>query len=609
MTSCLSAESLDRYLVIAPATMPSTETFHRRYSQSGLPSTAYDGSHFSWQAFRWNVLAPYRIRILDNPPADCLPTDLLDSIEAQSDNTARFEKQKTDFRAQVGSGRGFGLSPLFPPNLLPPFTKDAHLARCMIPKFHRDALPERAPNQKGSIYELSIPRSGLGCGFDVDAFDEDELDILPSWLVATGTVVHYDTGYVSPGSAVYCPFLTFERARGAREDRLESANNQSAVGGSWCLKALQMLYNGAYEGTVIPKLPICFSCTIDNDFAILNYHWIDHGESYYMAPICKFDLTKDDHFSKFLIWVEAIGIWGTENLLPSIKAALARLRHSDPTPPATPAKKLSLQAMESKEEVLIKALKTTFDTIPWQLEDDEFTPVSSSTASWGSPTVDMKIPNFDFNSATATLVNRAVPGIDSESHEIALSVNKANTPPPAYATNVELVTSKRLNHAMDEIRDLQRQLEVLRSDFAESRLSLQSEMSSTKRTLSTVLRKEGMRARNKVFGSAELYQLPRRTPLVESERSRLHVEVSKQADAQNSVATPAPVPVSSHEDVRLKPKMWESATSMASPQLLGPLVAGAVLRVFLFGCLTDLCIRMVDSVSTLGSTGLFGFVR
>ena len=589
--------------------MPSTETFNHRSSASDLPPTAYDGSHLPWQAFRWNVLAPYRIRILDNLPAEGLPKDLLESIKAQDNNTARFEKQKTDFRAQVVAGRGFGPSPLFPPNLLPPFTKHTHLARCMIPKFHRDALPQRAPNQKGSIYELSIPRPGLGCGFDVDAFDEEELDVLPSWLVTTGTVVHYDTGYVLPGSAVYCPFLIFERARGVREDRLESANNQCAIGGSWCLRALQMLYNRAYEGTVIPDLPICFSCTIDNEFAIINYHWIDHGESYYMAPVCKFDLTKDDHFSKFLIWIEAIGAWGTGNLLPSIKDALARIRHSEPTPPATPVKRMSLKAIESKEEVLIKALKTTFDTIPWQLEDDEFTPVSSSTASWGSPTVDMKFPSFDFNSASATLIKRAVPGTDSASHEIALSDIKAHTPPPAYATNPELVTLKRLNHAMDEIRDLQRQLEIMRSDFAESRSFLQGEMSSTKRTLSTVLRKEGMRARNKVFGSAEPYQVPRRTHLPESERSRLYVEISKQGGTRNPVVSSGRVSLSCHDDRQVKPETSKSTSQTISVQLLGPLVLGAVLRVFLFGCLTDLCIRVAGSTYALGSTGLLASSR
>jgi hypothetical protein len=590
--------------------MPSAAIFNRRFPASGLPSSAYDGSHLPWQAFRWNVLAPYRIRILDKPPADRLPTDLLDSIEAQSDNTARFEKQKTDFRAQVVAGRGFGSSPLFPPNLLPPFAKNAHLARCMIPKFNRDALPERAPNQKGSIYELSIPRPGLGCGFDVDAFDDEELDVLPSWLVTTGTVVHYDTGYVSPGSAVYCPFLTFERARGTREERLETANNQCAIGGSWCLRALQMLYNRAYEGTVIPKLPTCFSCTVDNDFAVLNYHWIDHGESYYMAPVCRFDLTKDDHFSKFLVWVEAIGVWGTQNLLPSIKAALTQLRHSQPTPPATPVKKLSLKAPESKEEVLIKALKTTFDTIPWQLEDDEFTPVSSSTASWGSPTVgEIMISSFDFGSPPRAMIKKAGHLTDLATHELALSASKTNTPPPAYAANPDLVTSKRLNHAMDEIRDLQRQLDVLRSDLAESRSSLQSEMCSTKRTLSTVLRKEGLRARNKVFGSAEPYPVPRRTPLTECERSGLKVEVSKQGDAEKSTDGQTHIATAPAKDIQTKSGLSKWTTTMFSAQILGSVVTGAVLRVFFFGCLTDLCIRLAGSPYTPGSTSLGAMIR
>jgi hypothetical protein len=192
---------------------------------------------------------------------------------------------------------------------------------------------------------------------------------------------------------------------------------------------------------------------------------------------------------------------------------------------------------------------------------------------------------------------------------VALSATKTNTPPPAYATNLDLVTSKRLNHAMDEIRDLQRQLEVLRNDFAESRSSLQCEMSSTKRTLSTVLRKEGMRARNKVFGSAEPYQVPRRMPLPECERSRLKVEVSKEGEAQNCADGPKQIATSPATDAQPRSGSSRWITSIFSTHILGPLVTGAVLRVIFFGCLTDLCIRLAASPYLSGSAGLIALIK
>jgi hypothetical protein len=195
------------------------------------------------------------------------------------------------------------------------------------------------------------------------------------------------------------------------------------------------------------------------------------------------------------------------------------------------------------------------------------------------------------------------------SHESAPSATKTTTPPPAYAMNPDLVISKRLNHAMDEIRDLQRQLEALKTDFAESRSSLQSEISSTKRTLSTVLRKEGMRARNKALGPAEPYQVPRRTPLPECERSRLNIEISKQSEAQNSVDIQGHTPTSPAMDTQPRLVAGSLITCLFSVRNLGPLVAGVVLRVVFFGCLTDLCIRVLAPPYLLGSAGLLAFIK
>jgi hypothetical protein len=364
-----------------------------------------------------------------------------------------------------------------------------------------------------------------------------------------------------------------------------------------------MLYNKAYEGTVIPDLPIAFSCTIDNSFAIINYHWIDHGESYCMAPLCKFDLTNDDHFSKFLLWVEAIGMWGTKTLLTAVKAALARIRHSDPTPPITPTPTLKLQTTESKEEVLIKALKTTFDSIPWQLEDDEFTPVSSSTASWGSPTVgEIMISSLEFTYPKSDPVKDMVNHVGHVHQDLALSAGKHNGPPPAYAISRELVNQKRLSHAMDEIRDLQTQLQALKNDLNGSNVSLRNEMSGMRRTLSSVLKKESLRSRNRQFG-VEPYLIPRGLPSPERERerSRLHLEVGKERPVETTTAPQqappppenAPSSVVSEADRRSAFFRWSAI--MVSGHLIGSAVSGALLRTLFLGCLAELTIRVVSS--------------
>lgn len=167
-----------------------------------LPPSSYDGSHLSWRTFRQDVLQPHRIRVLEQLPNEKLPATLLSMIESEIPNAGKYEVQKGQFREQVEAGRGFGPSPLFPPNLLPPIDMETRLARCMVPSFSRDALPERAINQMGPLYELSVPRSGLGCGFSAPAFTLEELGVLPSWLACTGTVVHFDTGKSSHSAEI-----------------------------------------------------------------------------------------------------------------------------------------------------------------------------------------------------------------------------------------------------------------------------------------------------------------------------------------------------------------------------------------------------------------------
>jgi hypothetical protein len=326
-----------------------------------------------------------------------------------------------------------------------------------------------------------------------------------------------------------------------------------------------------------------------------------------MAPLCKFDLTNDDHFSKFLLWVEAIGMWGSKTLLPAVKAALARIRHSDPTPPVTPTPKLTLQTTESKEDVLIKALKTTFDSIPWQLEDDEFTPVSSSTASWGSPTVgEIMISSLEFTYPQSDPAKDMVNDVGHIHQGLALSAGKHNSPPPAYAISPDLVNQKRLSHAMDEIRDLQTQLLALKKDLNGSSMSLRNELSGMRRTLSSVLKKESFRSRNRQFG-VEPYLVPRGLPSPERERerSRLHLEVGKERLVETTTTTttapkqapppPENAPSSVVSEVDHRSAFFRWSAIMISGQLIGSAVSGALLRTFFLGCLAELTIRVVSS--------------
>lgn len=466
-----------------------------------LPKSSYDGSHLPWKVFRQQVLGPHRIRVLDTVPKDRLSDSLLSLIEQGTNNASRFEGQKTKFRDQVNTGRAFGPSPLFPPNLLPPTDKEGNLARCMIPTFSREALPERLNNQVGPLYELSVPRCGLGCGFSMSALEMDEIDVIPSYLCPTGTMVNFETGYISPGAAIYCPYLVFERAFGVKEHRLETANNQCAIGGAWCVRALQMLYARAYKGETLPT-PVSFSCSVDNTFAIINIHWIEMNQTYCMAPLCKFDLSKDDHFTKFLVWIDAIDEWALTTMLPVIRAALQRLRVKEPTPPATPEEEkqltLSLNTGRCPDEVLMHSLKTTFDNIPWRYQEDDCTPVSSSTASWGSPMTDIAFTYPD-NDTKSQASDRTV--VAKRKHLLIIPTSQA-TPAPTYAVPPELIMQKRLNHALDEIKDLQQQLHVLKTNFHNSTNSTHNELSAVKITLASVLRKESLmvRSRSVSFG-------------------------------------------------------------------------------------------------------------
>lgn len=588
-------------------------------ADADLPPSFYDGTHLPWEAYRQHVLGPHCIKVVGSAPKDKLPPNLFAMIEAEMPSAAKYDDLKHVFQEQVQMGRGFGPSPLFPPNLLPPCYDEPNLARCMIPCFSRETLPTRTVNQTGPFYELSIPRSGLGCGFSVSALTNDELTILPSWLVTTGTTVHFDTGYVSPGAAVYCPFLIFERAYGDKEHRLQIANNQCATGGACCVRALQMLYSKAWTDSTMPELPIAFSCVIENTFAVLNIHWIGHGQSYYMAPLCKFDLTNNEHFGHFLVWIDSIGKWALENLLPLVKTALKRLRQVDSPPPTPKATRLTLNTTDCSNEAIIKCLQTTFDGIPWRFEDDESTPVSSSTASWGSPL--MTDINFSNYSIPVRQPGRTPTSAVHRKQSLA-QLGQLPTPPPAYAQSPDLLWQRRLTHAMDEIRDLQKQLQDLRDDFKGSNDSLQCDMSGIKTTLQSVLRKETMTIRHRAapFGVQDAWSsqtLPR-SPLVHEIRPSMTLDkISSCQDRSDKSESFPPEPLSpgplspdlvspalasptfsvfSESNVVLIPPAPPKSASflkfvgaMVTGHMIGAFIPNMLLRVFVLGCITDVC--------------------
>ncbi|KIW11916.1 hypothetical protein PV08_09189 [Exophiala spinifera] len=599
--------------------MPTMLVESKPSTGADLPPSFYDGTHLDWEAFRQHVLGPHRIRVVSSAPKDKMPSSLFAMIEAAMPGASKFDELKNAFQKQVQVGRGFGPSPLFPPNLLPPSFDEPNLARCMIPCFSRETLPARIVNQTGPFYELSIPRSGLGCGFSVSALTKDELNILPAWMVTTGTTVHFDSGYVSPGAAVYCPFLIFERAYGDMERRLQVANNQCATGGACCVKALQMLYSKAWTGPTMPQPPIAFSCVIENTFAVVNMHWIDHGQSYCMAPLCKFDLTNHEHFVHFLVWIDSIGKWALGHLLPLVKTALGRLQQLDSPPPTPKAPRLTLNTTDSSNEAIIKCLQTTFDGIPWRFEDDEFTPVSSSTASWGSP---LMIETNFFNQAIQLRHPGRTPTSAGPRKQFLPQLGQLPTPPPAYAQSPDLVWQKRLTHAMDEIRDLQKQLEDLRNDVKCSNDSIQVDLSGIKTTLQSVLRKETLTVRHRAGSlgvqEAWLSQTLSRSPLINEIRPSDTVE--KQGPPQDGsdksgsllpeplspglpspglispgLASPTFSVFSESNMVMIPPAPPKSASflkfvgAMATGHFIGALIPNMLIRIFVLGCITDVC--------------------
>lgn len=621
-------DRVQNLLVTIPVTMPvnnATNAPNQSPATQDIPAFSYNGSHLPPEVFREDVLEPHRIKIHDTAPMQgLLPEPLLAMIEKEIIEASRFNAQKNAFRDQIEVGRGFGSSPLFPPNVLPPIDKEPCLARCMVPNFSRDALPVRAGNQTSPLYELSVPHAGLGCGFSVSAFNDDEITAMPSWLMTTGTIVHFDTGYISPGAPLYCPFLTFELI----SENQEAANNQCAIGGAWSVRALQMLYALAWKGQMVPEMPVSFSCAIDNTHATLNFHWIE-DDFYCMAPLNTFDLGDDDQFASFQVWVQSIGRWALIYHLPLIKTALDRIQIKVTTPPATPRPpKLSIATALCPDEILISSLKTTFGNIPWRFEDDEFTPVSSSTASWGSPLITDKT----FQLPAGSSPYGTAPPRSAVAKRAFFQAGQP-TPPPAYAQNTELMWQKRFSHAMDEIRELQNQLQTLKSEVDGSTISMKDELTGVKTTISSVLRKETLNQRNRSFSTSETWtmQTVQQSPLVNEVHPTFLIDraspvkqkpvlpnlAQKQIRAPKSPAllspgfpspgfssTGMPSPgmpsptfsMYSENNVVVVPpappisSLWKFSTIMLTGHMMATFIPSTIARVFVLGLVTDACL-------------------
>src|ERR1700761_1560405 len=255
---------------------------------------AIDGSHLKWSDFRTIVLRAFRIILCDDIGLADLSRPLSDRLKSCLQNVDRFENQEREWRASLVQDRGFGSSIVFPPSVLPPINISRGLHRCLAPKLSREALPPRAVKAQESLFELPVPRPSLLTGFTTSAFNERELSVLPHCSSATGTIVDFESGSVSPGTATYCPFLVFERMNTASEDAVQSAKNQCAIAGAHCIRALQLLFRRCSGPRPVFEKPISFSCAIDNSAAFINYHFVDAHGRYCMSEVSRFDLDDAD---------------------------------------------------------------------------------------------------------------------------------------------------------------------------------------------------------------------------------------------------------------------------------------------------------------------------
>jgi hypothetical protein len=465
---------------------------------------AIDGSHLRWSDFRTIVLGAFRIVLTEGLQLSELARPFSDRLKPSLQKLDRFIPQEREWRSQLATGQGFGSTMVFPPNVIPPTSAHRPLLRCLAPKMSREALPPRTARAQESLFELPAPRPGLLTGFTTSAFNETELSVLPHSTAVTGTIVDFDSGCVSPGTTLYCPFLVFERINAVSEDGVESARNQCAIVGAHCVRAAQLLFRRCNGPRQIFDRPMSFSCAMENSTALINYHFVDADGRYCMSEISRFNLDDADGFTEFQGWIDAIEEWGATHLLPVLKIALRQLLKNNETPPISPMPSLtlSIDTAAGGEEVLMRILRTTFASVKWKCNGGECeTPLNSSVAHCGTPLGARKIramalsptsPASDVSNPNAgpttpfslwrmrpdwghrSPVTRRHPlsplklRSDMPESPCRPATLSPCTPPPDAPFSAKsplLVLQKRVDLAMDEIRELRALVETLHGEL------------------------------------------------------------------------------------------------------------------------------------------------
>jgi len=345
-------------------------------------SASHDKRNLWWRAFRKTVLEPYKIVVSEHPSTEKVPKGLLQLVEEKFENLERHSEQALTFLDSVTAGQGFGASPIFPPDVIPALPEKCCSSRCLEPDFDQEAMPSLPQDQHAPLFPLPLSRPSLVSGFSQVAFTENEFKELPQWMTAIGTLSDYATGQISPGRAVYSPYLFFERTYGNAKHELESSMNYCAIDGSAALNGIQMLFDHAWpEGPPNPAdTPAVFSCIIDNELAIINQHWIADDGSFQAAPLCKFDFRDIEHLMHFLAWIEAIEEWANDFLLPDIRNALAVLMERRSAGLGIAKALPSPVSDAEKQEKLHRSMKLAFENIPWKGERFRNTPLGVTGA-------------------------------------------------------------------------------------------------------------------------------------------------------------------------------------------------------------------------------------
>jgi hypothetical protein len=477
---------------------------------------AIDGSHLAWFDFR-QVLGAFRVVLNNEIDFSSVSQHFTDRLKLCLEGLSRFESQETVWRNQLSCNRGFGLSVIFPPNVLPPLPSKLSLHRYLTPRLSREALPPRVHKSQDSLFELPVPRPHLSSAFTSAAFDERELSVLPTCASTSGTIVDFESGSVAPGTTAYCPFLTFERINGATEDAVETAKNQCAIAGAHCIRSFQMLFRRCSGVRPVFERPISFSCAINNTIALINYHFVDAEQRYCMTELFRFNLDDPVSFKEFQAWIEAIEEWATAYLLPVVKIALRQLLSTSTTPPVSPMPSLtlSIDTVAGAEEVLLKALRATFSSIKWTCQGHYETPLNSSVAHCGTPRSARRFRTLTLSPTSPTDLLSGISGPTTpfsswrmrpdwtggsrspvtRRHPLSPLKLRADipespcrpatmspcTPPPEAPSSAKapvLVLQKRVDLAMDEIRELRALVETLQGELQAKNQRLDTEHQS-----------------------------------------------------------------------------------------------------------------------------------